>query len=142
MLEKLTRGPDDGKGGVDMSQEASNAPVYSMGVAERLTGLTARQIRYWEAHGLIKPFRTAGGHRIYSELDVTRLKEVKRLLNEEMTLERVKAQLSTREERRSRPPMEVPFGALQHRTPMVTNSLYTGANRADLQRMLERKPSK
>lgn len=125
-----------------MSQDASSAPVYSMGVAERLTGLTARQIRYWELHGLIKPSRTQGGHRMYSEVDVVRLKEVKRLLNDGMTLERVKAHLIAREEKRNRPPLEVPFGAMQHRTPTVTRSLYTGANRAELQRMIDRKPGK
>lgn len=120
----------------------NNASVYSMGVAERLTGLTARQIRYWELNGLIKPARTPGGHRMYSEADLTRLKEVKRLLNDGMTLERVKAHFAAREEKRNRPPLEVPFGAMQHRAPTVTRSLYTGANRAELQRMLDRKPGK
>jgi DNA-binding transcriptional MerR regulator len=91
---------------------------------------------------LIKPSRTQGGHRLYSEADLNRLKEAKRLLNDGMTLERVKAHFTAREEKRNRPPHEVPFGAMQHRTPTVTRSLYTGGNRAELQRMLERKPSK
>jgi MerR family glutamine synthetase transcriptional repressor len=125
-----------------VSQDVSTAPVYSMGVAERLTGLTARQIRYWELHGLIKPSRTAGGHRMYSEADLVRLKEIKRLLSDGMTLERVKAQFAAREEKRSRSAIEMPLGAMQHRIPNVTRSLYTGANRAELQRMLDRKPGK
>ncbi|HWH69544.1 MAG TPA: MerR family transcriptional regulator, partial [Candidatus Sulfotelmatobacter sp.] len=74
-----------------MKEDASNIAVYSMGVAERLTGLTARQIRYWEQHGLLAPTRTKGGQRMYTEADVLKLKEVKRLMSEGMTLERVKA---------------------------------------------------
>jgi len=125
-----------------VKEDAANTPVYSMGVAERLTGLTARQIRYWEHHGLLAPSRTKGRQRMYSETDVLRLKEIKRLMGEGMTLERVKAYYASREAKRTRPAVSEPMTSrLSERIPRG-GSLYTGGNRAELERMLERRPGK
>jgi len=41
-------------------------------VSERL-GVTIESLREWEKSGLIKPFRTPGGHRRYSEEDILKL---------------------------------------------------------------------
>lgn len=125
-----------------MKEDAASAPVYSMGVAERLTGLTARQIRYWEHHELLTPSRTKGGQRMYSEADVLKLKEIKRLMGEGMTLERVKAYYASREAKRTRPAVTDPvMPRLNERIPRG-GSLYTGGNRAELERMLGRRPGK
>lgn len=126
-----------------MREDAGNAPVYSMGVAERLTGLTARQIRYWEQNGLLAPSRTKGGQRMYTEGDILKLKEVKRLMGEGMTLERVKAYYANREARRARSSVaESVVPRLSERIPRG-GSLYTGGNRAELERiMTERKAGK
>jgi len=48
-------------------------PLFSMGVVRRLTGLTERQIRYWEAQRVISPARTPGNHRLYSQADINDL---------------------------------------------------------------------
>jgi MerR family glutamine synthetase transcriptional repressor len=114
-----------------------------MGVAERLTGLTARQIRYWEQNGLLAPSRTKGGQRMYTEGDILKLKEVKRLMGEGMTLERVKAYYANREARRARSSVaESVVPRLSERIPRG-GSLYTGGNRAELERiMTERKAGK
>lgn len=129
-----------------MKEDVSLAPVYSMGVAERLTGLTARQIRYWEQHGLLAPSRTKGRQRMYSEADILRLKEIKRLMNDGMTLERVKAHYAAREARRTTPISESPSERFVERIPANLSgpgrSLYTGANRAELQRLIDRKTIK
>ena len=126
-----------------MNNEAGNAPVYSMGVAERLTGLTARQVRYWEHHGLLAPSRTKGGQRMYSEDDIHKLKEIKRLMGEGMTLERVKAYYANREAKKARPSIADSIASrMPERIPRV-GSLYTGGSRAELERMmLERKAGK
>ncbi|MFZ5815623.1 MAG: MerR family transcriptional regulator [Bacillota bacterium] len=128
-----------------MKEEVSSTPVYSMGVAERLTGLTARQIRYWEQNGLLAPARTRGRQRMYSEADILRLKEIKRLMHDGMTLERVKAYYAAREARRT-PAVNEPSERFTERIPThlsgPARSLYTGANRAELQRLIERKTSK
>ena len=68
-------------------------PVYPIGVVERLTGLSARKIRYYEAMGLITPSRTPGNQRLYSPADVDRLLEIKRLLAEGLNLQGVRARL-------------------------------------------------
>lgn len=129
-----------------MKEEISMTPVYSMGVAERLTGLTARQIRYWEQHGLLAPTRTKGRQRMYSESDVLRLKEIKRLMNDGMTLERVKAVYAARDARRSTVQSDSPSERFAERIPThlqgPARSLYTGGNRAELQRLIDRKTSK
>jgi MerR family transcriptional regulator, glutamine synthetase repressor len=132
-----------GKEAPPLKEDVSATAVYSMGVAERLTGLTARQIRYWEQNGLLAPTRTNGGQRMYSEHDVLKLKEIKRLMGEGMTLERVKAHYANREARRPRPSMVEPVTPrLSERIPRG-GSLYTGGNRAELERiMAERKAGK
>lgn len=122
-----------------MNDDANSTPVYSMGVAERLTGLTARQIRYWEQHGLLAPSRTKGRQRMYSEADVLRLKEIKRLMADGMTLDRVKAYMADKDARRARIAADTVPTRMPERIPGI-GSLYTGSNRADLVRMIDRKP--
>lgn len=56
--------------------------VLTIGSVSDLTGLTGRQIRYYEERKLIEPARTAGGTRKYSFLDVERLVDISRSLAE------------------------------------------------------------
>ena len=39
-------------------------------------GVTLRTIRFYEHRGLVRPTRTAGGGRLYSELDRKRMREI------------------------------------------------------------------
>lgn len=130
------------RGGLALKEDVSTTAVYSMGVAERLTGLTGRQIRYWEQHGLLAPSRTKGRQRMYSEADVLKLKEIKRLLADGMTLERVKAYYEAREAKRIRNASEGMGPRMSERIPRVTSSLYGGSNRAELERLIDRKINK
>lgn len=50
--------------------------VISIGVMRELTGLTERQIRYYEERKLIFPERTNGGTRKYSFSDVEALMDI------------------------------------------------------------------
>ncbi|WP_424767640.1 MerR family transcriptional regulator [Paenibacillus sp. sgz302251] len=50
--------------------------VITIGVVSELTGLSERQIRYYEERKLIFPERTAGGTRKYSFHDVDRLVDI------------------------------------------------------------------
>lgn len=61
-------------------------PLFSMGIVQKLTGLTARQIRYYEENELIHPERTAGNRRVFSFNDVDRLLDIKSLLDEGVNL--------------------------------------------------------
>lgn len=57
--------------------EDERTGVYPIGVVRSLTGLSERQIRYYERYGLVRPARTPGGKRLYSTRDVARLREIK-----------------------------------------------------------------
>lgn len=128
-----------------MKDDVPSTAVYSMGVAERLTGLTARQIRYWEQHGLITPARTRGRHRLYGDADILRLKEIKRLMAVGMGLQQIKQLLEARERRRSARLEDAAAERHSERIPVhptgPARSLYTGANRAAVERLIDRKPS-
>lgn len=50
--------------------------VITIGVVSELTGLSERQIRYYEERQLIFPERTKGGTRKYSFNDVDRLVDI------------------------------------------------------------------
>ena len=57
-------------------------PRYMISVAAELAGLHPQTLRMYEARGLVRPARTPGGTRLYSELDVERLRVVQRLTTE------------------------------------------------------------
>ena len=58
---------------------ADDGPLRSIGEAARLTGVSPGVLRLWERERLIRPRRTAGGHRLYSAADVARLRQVANL---------------------------------------------------------------
>ncbi|MFW6035382.1 MAG: MerR family transcriptional regulator [Halothermotrichaceae bacterium] len=65
-----------------------------MRTVKKRTGLTSRQIRYYDQNDLIFPDRTKGNQRLFSEEDIKRLKRIKSLLAEGLTLEVVKKKLN------------------------------------------------
>lgn len=58
-------------------------PVFVISVAAELAGMHAQTLRQYDRLGLVTPSRTRGGGRRYSAADVTRLREVQRLSQEE-----------------------------------------------------------
>jgi MerR family transcriptional regulator/heat shock protein HspR len=68
----------DGAGG----DRAAEKPRYMISVAAELVGMHPQTLRLYEAKGLVRPSRTPGGTRLYSELDVQRLKLIQRLTTE------------------------------------------------------------
>lgn len=71
-------------------QDRRSMPLFSIGMVKKLTELTARQIRYYEEHGLIEPERTNGNQRLFSFNDVDRLLEIKDLLDKGINLAGIK----------------------------------------------------
>jgi len=51
-------------------------------VAADLVGMHPQTLRMYEAKGLVRPGRTPGGTRLYSEADLARLREIQRLTTE------------------------------------------------------------
>ena len=56
------------------TRSASHA---SMAEVRRKTGLSERQIRYYESLGLVSPGRSEGRQRLYTPADVERLRQIK-----------------------------------------------------------------
>lgn len=79
------------KGDTIMSdQERRNLPLFPISIVKQLTDLSARQIRYYEDHELIKPARTEGNRRMFSFNDVDTLLEIKSLLEKGINLAGIK----------------------------------------------------
>ena len=57
-------------------------PRYMISVAADLVGMHPQTLRIYEAKGLVRPKRTAGNTRLYSERDLERLRLVQRLTTE------------------------------------------------------------
>ena len=57
-------------------------PRYMISVAADLVGMHPQTLRIYENKGLVRPNRTAGNTRLYSEQDVERLKLIQRLTTE------------------------------------------------------------
>src|SRR5262249_25017016 len=54
-------------------------PRYMISVAAELVGMHPQTLRIYEAKGLVRPKRTAGNTRLYSDADVERLRLIQRL---------------------------------------------------------------
>ncbi len=62
----------------DGSDSYSTTPKYRIGTVSRLTGLSADVVRVWERrYGAIRPRRSDGGSRLYSDEDITRLRRLR-----------------------------------------------------------------
>ena len=57
-------------------------PRYMISVAADIVGMHPQTLRMYEAKGLVRPGRTPGGTRLYSELDLERLRLIQRLTTE------------------------------------------------------------
>jgi MerR family transcriptional regulator, heat shock protein HspR len=57
-------------------------PRYMIYVAAELVGMHPQTLRLYEARGLVRPGRTSGGTRLYSEKDLERLRLIQRLTTE------------------------------------------------------------
>ncbi|WP_027892979.1 heat shock protein transcriptional repressor HspR, fused homodimer type [Calidithermus chliarophilus] len=57
-------------------------PVYVISVAAELVDMHPQTLRLYERKGLVKPRRSGGKTRLYSERDVEKLREIRRLTQE------------------------------------------------------------
>ena len=57
-------------------------PRYMISVAAELVGMHPQTLRIYETKGLVRPRRTAGNTRLYSERDLDRLRAIQRLTTE------------------------------------------------------------
>jgi MerR family transcriptional regulator/heat shock protein HspR len=57
-------------------------PRYMISVAAELVGMHPQTLRVYETKGLVRPRRTPGNTRLYSEADLERLRLIQRLTGE------------------------------------------------------------
>src|SRR5580692_10279315 len=59
-----------------------NQPVYMIGVASELCGVHPQTLRQYERLGLVVPSRVGAKNRLYSEVDILRVRRIQRLTQE------------------------------------------------------------
>ncbi|MCG0276324.1 MAG: MerR family transcriptional regulator [Thermosediminibacteraceae bacterium] len=108
--------------------------LYPISEVEKRTGLSARQIRYYESMGLVSPTRTNGGQRRYSEKDVLRLIQIKQMKESGFGLKSIKEKIQVFERNLE----ELSLSDVNHDRE-VLSSLFPVSNRAVLMKLLEKK---
>jgi MerR family transcriptional regulator/heat shock protein HspR len=73
-----------------MNHERNERAVYIISVAAELAGVHPQTLRIYERKGLLRPARTAGNTRRYSERDIDRLREIQDLTTRGVNLAGVK----------------------------------------------------
>ncbi len=138
-----------------MSELDPETPLYSIGIVQEKTELTGRQIRYYEESDLIKPARTKGNQRIYSQKDIDKLKEIKDLLSKGLNIAGIKEKLGTVKEIKKETKKEMkqedklseslydgrPLNKFNRGKKGLT-SLYPVSDRAQLLEILDKKDNK
>jgi MerR family transcriptional regulator, heat shock protein HspR len=76
----------------------SSVSVYVISVAAEMVGTGVQNLRAYERAGLVTPGRTAGGTRLYSGDDITRLRRVATLLEAGLNLAGIAMVLQLEEE--------------------------------------------
>jgi MerR family glutamine synthetase transcriptional repressor len=74
-----------------------NMALFPIGIVMKLTDLTARQIRYYEQHELVRPVRTKGNQRLFSFNDVERLLKIKDHIEKGINIAGIKVMMSPAE---------------------------------------------
>jgi MerR family transcriptional regulator/heat shock protein HspR len=72
--------------------------LYIISVAAELAGVHPQTLRIYERKGLVRPHRTSGNSRRYSEADIDRLRRVQRLSQEGVNLAGAKRIMALEEE--------------------------------------------
>ena len=65
-----------------MTSRDPEEPVYMISIASQLTGLHPQTVRLYERLGLVAPKRVNNKNRLYSDLDIARLQQIRRFTQE------------------------------------------------------------
>lgn len=63
-------------------QNEEHEPCYVISVAARMVGMHAQSLRNYERIGLIRPSRSRGRVRLYSDADIERLRTIQRMVQD------------------------------------------------------------
>ena len=67
---------------VFQDSDESDEPMFVISVAARLVEMHPQTLRYYERAGLLKPTRSSGKIRLYSQREIDRLRKIARLTGE------------------------------------------------------------
>lgn len=81
-----------------MTEIERNRAVYPISVTSELSGVHPQMLRAYEDRGLLRPFRTGGGTRRYSQTDLDRISDITALLDDGLNLAGVGEVLTLREQ--------------------------------------------
>jgi MerR family transcriptional regulator, heat shock protein HspR len=82
----------------DGAERPDRRAVYIISVAAELAGVHPQTLRIYERKGLVRPHRTRGNTRRYSEADIVRLRRVQSLTQEGVNLAGAKRIMALEEE--------------------------------------------
>ncbi|WP_210414644.1 MerR family transcriptional regulator [Microlunatus elymi] len=83
-----------------MPDPTRDRPVFGIAVAAELAGTGPQNLRAYERAGLVRPARTEGGTRRYSQDDVDRLRRVSELMDAGLNLAGVAMVLDLQDQNR------------------------------------------
>jgi len=89
-------------------------PKYVISIAARLLGCEIHTLRYYEKLGVVKPYRSGGNIRYYSEADIERLRHIK-VLMEDMGINMAGVEVIMR--------LREKMGEMQHRIAILETEL-------------------
>ena len=84
--------------GWESTNGSDRRAVYIISVAAELAGVHPQTLRIYERKGLVRPHRTSGNTRRYSEADIDRLRRIQRLTQEGVNLAGAKRIMALEEE--------------------------------------------
>jgi len=112
--------------------KGDNTPVYPIREVSEYTGLSARQLRYYEQRGLVEPARSQGNQRLYSAFQVKLLQQVRSHLDQGLNLAGIRNLLEEED-------FELPARTAERPSPPAAASL---AGTQSRQRWLEDYPAR
>jgi MerR family glutamine synthetase transcriptional repressor len=114
----------------------------TMKEAKEKTGLSSRQIRYYDQQELIFPGRSRGNQRLFSENDIKRLLKIKELLAAGNSIETVRSKLKA-PETQANDQYEIDYeNEFDDYSDVKLDSLFPVSNRSELIKRLSRSNSK
>ncbi len=113
----------------------------TMKEAKEKTGLSSRQIRYYDQQDLVFPGRSRGNQRLFSENDIERLLKIKDLITAGNSIETVRSKLRA-PETQTNGQYEFDYENEFDYSDVKLDSLFPVSNRSELIKRLSRSNSK
>lgn len=113
----------------------------TMKEAKEKTGLSSRQIRYYDQQELIFPGRSKGNQRLFSDNDIKRLLKIKELLAAGNSVETVRSKLKAPESQTSDQYEIDSDSEFDDYSDVELDSLFPVSNRSELIKKLSRSNS-